>query len=47
MKNKYYDPDTKTMDIKSNKLHGPGLRTQIVTDSNQMILYVYKSKKMW
>ena len=47
MKNKYYDPDTKTMDIKSNKLDGPGLRTQIVTDSNQMILYVYKSKKMW
>lgn len=42
---KYYDPDTKTMDIKSYKLNGPGLRTQIVTDSNQMILYVSKSEK--
>ncbi|ORE01073.1 hypothetical protein BCV72DRAFT_323141 [Rhizopus microsporus var. microsporus] len=42
---KYYDPDTKTMDIKSYKLDGPGLRTQIVTDSNQMILYVSKSEK--
>lgn len=42
---KYYDPDTKTMDIKSYKLDGPGLRTQIITDSNQMILYVSKSEK--
>ena len=42
---KYHDSDTKTMDIKSNKLDGPGLRTQTITDSNQMISYVYKSEK--
>jgi len=33
------------MDIKSHKLNSPGLRIQIVTDSNQMILYVFKSEK--
>ena len=42
---KYYDPDTKTKDIKSYKLDGPGLRTQIVVDSNQMIIYISKSDK--
>jgi hypothetical protein len=42
---KYYDPDTKTKELKSFKLDGPGLRTQIVTDTNKMILFISKSEK--
>lgn len=42
---KYYDPDTKTKELRSHKLDGPGLRTQIVTDTNKMILFVSKSEK--
>ena len=42
---KYYDPDTKTKMLYSYKLKGSGLRTQIVTDMNQMILYISNSEK--
>jgi hypothetical protein len=42
---KYYDPDTKTKLLYSYKLKGSGLRTQIVTDMNQMILFISESQK--
>ena len=42
---KYYDPDTKTKELRSHKLDGPGLRTQIVTDTNKMILFISKTDK--
>jgi hypothetical protein len=42
---KYYDPDTRTKDIKSYKLDGPGLRTQIVTDTNKMIVFISNTEK--
>jgi hypothetical protein len=42
---KYYDPDTRSKDIKSFKLDGPGLRTQIVTDTNKMIVFISNSEK--
>jgi hypothetical protein len=42
---KYYDPDTKTKMLYSYKLKGPGLRTQIITDMNQMILFISESQK--
>jgi hypothetical protein len=42
---KYYDPDVKTSSFYSYKLKGPGLRTQIVTDINKMIIFISKSEK--
>ncbi|KAG2212518.1 hypothetical protein INT45_013626 [Circinella minor] len=48
---KYYDPNTKTKDIKSYKLDGPGLRTQIVVDRDCLAmdggynLYINKFKE--
>jgi hypothetical protein len=42
---KYYGPDVKTSSFYSYKLKGPGLRTQIITDMNKMILFISKSEK--
>ncbi|CAO3627615.1 unnamed protein product [Mucor hiemalis] len=42
---KYYNPIESNKTLYSYKLKGPGLRTQIVSDMNEMIILISKSEK--
>lgn len=42
---KYYNPIESNRTLYSYKLKGPGLRTQVVADMNEMIIFISKSEK--
>jgi hypothetical protein len=42
---KYYNPDTKRLELYSYKLEKPGVRTQIVCDINKMTIIISNSDK--